>query len=786
MRMKTIFVFIILILGLNNLVEANTRPFVTNVSPDISDVTVYSNGTYNFYFIPDDPESSSMYSIIYYNTNQSIYGATIITNMFAFPGTNNYGDWNTANVPMGDYYLIVRVTDSSNEYYTNHSSFRVHLTNTNTGAGGGGNTQPSISNITPMSPVTVYSGSTYQINYETYDADDPIVYSHLYYNTNQSILGSMLITMSNLSTNAITGIYDWNTSGVGPGQYYIIGVAEDFSNTRSTNYSVSMMTISNTNNIGAGGSSNTRPFVTNISPDISDVTVYSNNTYNFSFYTEDPESSSLYALVYYNTSQSMSGATIITSMNALTYTNSNNFWDTIDDPMGNYYLIVRVTDSSNEHYTNYSRYMVHLTNTNTGTGGSINTQPSISNISPLSPVTVASAGIYSINYQTYDAEDVQKYTHLYYNTTPSMSGATLIAMSNWSTNYLISTYSWNTVGVAPSQYYIVGVVQDLSNAKATNFSSSRVTISNTNTGTGGNALPFITNYNPVNSDVIAPGSVYPICFRIEDVESTNMLVKLYYDYDKDIAGATLISSNYYDVGIIYTNYWSTSNVITGNNYYILGSVTDSSNATATSYSPGIVLIWSDNAPPAVPLNLTLKAGNHRITLNWDANTESDFKQYYIYRKSCFQHCYKIIAVTTANTYCDTNVHNGRLYYYKLRAEDNNGNLSDYSKIVRGMPCKFYDGKKIILNDNKITPGDIQELYINVTSKRTRSENVTVSIYDVSMRLVKKIKMNNISNGQNLCTWNLKNTRKLKVPTGVYFIYVEGEDWKEYRKVFIIR
>ena len=75
----------------------------------------------------------------------------------------------------------------------------------------------------------------------------------------------------------------------------------------------------------------------------------------------------------------------------------------------------------------------------------------------------------------------------------------------------------------------------------------------------------------------------------------------------------------------------------------------------------------------------MTAGNKIIILQWNKNTEPDFKYYYIYRKSEFEDSFKIIAVIETNYFEDKKVSNMVLYYYKIRAVDINGNTSNFSE-----------------------------------------------------------------------------------------------------------
>ncbi|MBC8402241.1 MAG: PQQ-binding-like beta-propeller repeat protein, partial [Candidatus Marinimicrobia bacterium] len=104
------------------------------------------------------------------------------------------------------------------------------------------------------------------------------------------------------------------------------------------------------------------------------------------------------------------------------------------------------------------------------------------------------------------------------------------------------------------------------------------------------------------------------------------------------------------------------------------------------YSIGIV----DTIPPAPPQNLEVVSGDKAVTLSWDENTESDFHHYIIYRSviSDFipQSSDSLTSVPkTFTVHADMSVTNGLTYYYKLKAVDIAGNISQTSNQAIGTP-----------------------------------------------------------------------------------------------------
>ncbi len=112
------------------------------------------------------------------------------------------------------------------------------------------------------------------------------------------------------------------------------------------------------------------------------------------------------------------------------------------------------------------------------------------------------------------------------------------------------------------------------------------------------------------------------------------------------------------------------------------SIGDSDNTPAqcvTTYDPD---------PPAGPTGLVALAGDKRVTLAWDTNTETDpAVLYYTIRRSTSEAGpYLPVAVAFgADHIIDFSVHNDTTYYYRLRAVDTWPHISSDSAMVSATP-----------------------------------------------------------------------------------------------------
>ncbi|MDD5066229.1 MAG: hypothetical protein PHF84_04215 [bacterium] len=742
-------------------VQANVSPFITNISP-FSPMTVSSGNNYRIIFYTYDYESASMWNYLYYNTSKSMSGAQPITNLYNLNGTNDFY-WSTKNISHGKYYIAGVVADSSNAMRTNYSMAQLTITNTNKAAGSG-NTRPVISNISPLSPVTVYSGNTYPVYYEAYDPESTSMNVLLYINTTKSMSGAQIITNS-LAFNG-TNLALWSTKDFSHGKYYIAGVITDSSNASRTNYSMALLTLTNTNHALLPPA---RPQW---------LSVYSAWTNRIDLYWQNLPNETSFTL-FRNTIKNSNTAGRVTgrAMNVTNYSDIDLSKNT------KYYYWLKAYNGAGSSPFSYT-----ASNKTLGSG---NTEPIITNISPFSPVTVYSGNNYSITFNVYDAEAPVVWTYLYYNTSKSLTGAQFITNLYMLTNGS-HTFIWPTKDVGSGKYYFACYVIDSSNTMVTNYSRALVNVTNTNRPVSLPLTPpVISNLSPLTPVSIYSGQSYNITYYAFSYVYPDVIwVDLYYNTVKSLSGAVLIQSNHLSTNNWATGCsWSTLNRAPGA-YFIIGVATDFSNARSTNYSTAQVTILrpsstnGDVTPPKPPANLRLTPDSKKLTLTWNRSTEPDVANYYIYRKAPADADYKIIQITSADSYIDVNVANGTVYYYKVRAVDSSGNPSSFSDPVYGMPVKV--NGKVVLSDNLIKPKDPQELYINIMPMDSKVIEVDIYIYKINMKLVKKIHLTGLNSVQNLYRWDLRNANNVRVPTGAYFIYVKGVNFEVRKRIYIVR
>lgn len=125
-------------------------------------------------------------------------------------------------------------------------------------------------------------------------------------------------------------------------------------------------------------------------------------------------------------------------------------------------------------------------------------------------------------------------------------------------------------------------------------------------------------------------------------------------------------------------------------------------------------------PPAAPTGLSAVVQSSKLVkLSWNASVSTvGIKQYAIDR-STDQANWQPLAPTTATNYQDEATDFGTTYYYRLRAIDNNGNLSDYAT-TSAITGKFQGTASRIVSDDKLVAAQIP------TGAFTQSANCSIA------------------------------------------------------------
>ena len=117
---------------------------------------------------------------------------------------------------------------------------------------------------------------------------------------------------------------------------------------------------------------------------------------------------------------------------------------------------------------------------------------------------------------------------------------------------------------------------------------------------------------------------------------------------------------------------------------------------STSYLSASVKVAKDTTAPAIPTSLTASVGTGKaVSLDWADNTEADFSEYGVYRKTTAvtpaDANTSKIAEVRASRFVDTEVTIGTTYFYWINAYDTLENVSGFANYVQAIPTTVTAG-----------------------------------------------------------------------------------------------
>lgn len=127
---------------------------------------------------------------------------------------------------------------------------------------------------------------------------------------------------------------------------------------------------------------------------------------------------------------------------------------------------------------------------------------------------------------------------------------------------------------------------------------------------------------------------------------------------------------------------------------------------------------TDTTAPATPSNLKVLAGNAQATVTWQANAESDLKQYTLFWGNAANNLPDSIVVEkAASSQTVTGLTNDTPYFFAVSAEDTSGNKSNLSEPIAITPSATADITPPILQSSN--PAD------NATDVPPRNPSITL-------------------------------------------------------------
>ena len=185
----------------------------SNYPPDIElgePGEAIADGSYSITWVASDPDGDQVAIDLYYDTDTQPNEKQLIA-----ADLENSGEyeWDTSGIAEGDYHLMGVATDSSSQEETDYTSETLRIEH---------NDLPEITINTPSSQGDIADDS-YVIRWQATDPDSDELAIDLLYSMTENLDDAVTIE-TGLANN---GEYEWDTSQIGDGEWFVCGTASD-------------------------------------------------------------------------------------------------------------------------------------------------------------------------------------------------------------------------------------------------------------------------------------------------------------------------------------------------------------------------------------------------------------------------------------------------------------------------------------------------------------------------------------------------------------------------------
>ena len=195
------------------------------------------------------------------------------------------------------------------------------------------------------------------------------------------------------------------------------------------------------------------------------------------------------------------------------------------------------------------------------------------------------------------------------------------------------------------------------------------------------------------------------------------------------------------------------------------------------------------AQPAYPKNLSVEKQSGNVDLKWLRNSESDVEFYYVYcdTSSGFKPSASNFVASVSGT--DTSVTlpaPADSAFYRIAAIDSDGYQSGYSNeattgtAVGTAGTVAYRNRLFQNVPNPFNPSTAVGYELRAPS------HVTLSVYDVAGKLVRRLVDGFETDGFHTATWDGVSDSGTRVSSGIYFYRLEATGFVETRKMVLLK
>jgi hypothetical protein len=195
------------------------------------------------------------------------------------------------------------------------------------------------------------------------------------------------------------------------------------------------------------------------------------------------------------------------------------------------------------------------------------------------------------------------------------------------------------------------------------------------------------------------------------------------------------------------------------------------------------------AQPSYPKNLSADLQSGDVELAWDRNPEPDVDFYYVYcdTLSGFKpSAANFVASVTGADSSTTFAAPADSAFYVVAALDNDGYQSGYSnEATIGSPTGtagtvVYRNRLFQNVPNPFNPSTTVRFELRAPS------HVTLSVYDVAGRLVRRLVNEDKTGGVHTVAWDGISDGGTRVSSGIYFYKLETVDFVQTRKMLLLK